>query len=155
MAKKDAPALILPGLDGLYQSLKPWAYPLVRFFAGLILVPHGAQKLFGAFGGGGLDGTAGFFAKIGLEPSMILATWVGFFEFFGGIAIAIGLLTRPVALVVAVQLLVAAFYVHLASGYFWTGRGYEFPLLWAIIMIAIAIRGGGDKSIDKMLGKEF
>jgi putative oxidoreductase len=127
----------------------------VRFFAGLILVPHGAQKLFGAFGGGGLDGTAGFFAKIGLEPSMILATWVGFFEFFGGIAIAIGLLTRPVALVVAVQLLVAAFYVHLASGYFWTGRGYEFPLLWAIIMIAIAIRGGGDKSIDKMLGKEF
>lgn len=154
MATKDTPTLIIPGLGGLYDGLKPWAYPILRFFTGLFLVPHGAQKLFGMWGGN-IGGTIGFFTKIGLEPATLLAYLVGFVEFFGGLAIAIGVLTRISAAASAILLLVAAFYVHLGNGYFWNKGGYEYPLLWAILMCVIFIRGGGDKSVDKLLGKEF
>jgi len=150
----SSPQLIVPAMAGLYDLVRPWSYPLVRFFTGLFLVPHGAQKLFGAFGGN-IEATAGFFAKVGLEPALLLAYWVGFVEFFGGLLVAIGLLTRPAAAACTILLLVAAFQVHLAYGYFWTGSGYEYPLLWALIFFAIMLRGGGEKSADRLIGKEL
>ncbi|MDH3670863.1 MAG: DoxX family protein [Gammaproteobacteria bacterium] len=150
----DRNRLIIPAVGGLYEAGSGLWYPWIRFFSGLFLVPHGAQKLFGWFGGN-IDGTAGFFAKIGLEPALPLAYLVGATEFFGGLFVAIGLLTRPAAVAAAVLLLVAAFYVHLGNGYFWNKGGYEYPLLWAILMIGIFFRGGGELSVDQAIGKEF
>ncbi len=150
----DRTRLIIPAVGGLYEAGSGLWYPWIRFFSGLFLVPHGAQKLFGWFGGN-IDGTAGFFSQIGLEPALPLAYLVGTTEFFGGLFIAIGLLTRPAAIAAAVLLLVAAFHVHLANGYFWAKGGYEYPLLWAILMIGIFFRGGGELSIDRAIGKEF
>jgi putative oxidoreductase len=151
---KNSPALIIPAVGGLYEGLKPWAYPLMRVTAGLLLMPHGAQKLFGWFGGN-IDGTIGFFNKIGLTPATELAWIVGGIEFFGGALIALGLLTRPAAVAAAILLFVAFFKVHLGVGFFWTSRGFEYPLFWAIIMVVIFIRGGGEKSLDNSMGKEF
>lgn len=151
----NSTGLIVPALGGLYDKLACAAYPIVRVTAGLFLVPHGAQKLFGMFGGGGISGTAGFFSKIGLEPAMPLAALVGFVEFFGGLCIAVGFLTRPFAAAAAFLLFVAAFKVHFANGFFAAKGGYEFALMWALLMVTVFIKGGAQCSIDRRIGKEF
>jgi len=147
---------IFPALAPIYEQFAPVSYPMIRFFTGLFLVPHGAQKLFGWFGGGGLSGTAGFFSQnLGLEPGMFWAVLVGGTEFFGGLCLAIGFLTRPAALAVAVLMAVAVIRVHLGNGFFATAGGYEYALLWGLIALAITMRGGGRMSVDRAIGREF
>jgi len=151
---ETAVTLRIPALQGLYDKVSWLAWPAVRFVAGGFLVPHGAQKLFGLWGGN-IANTGAMFAKTGLEPGLPLAYLVGSWEFFGGLLIAIGFLTRPAALGAAFMLFVAAIMVHLPIGFFWTNRGLEYPLMWAILMLAIAGRGAGPLSVDKALGREF
>ncbi len=147
--------LIVPALGPLYANLARWSYPLIRAATGLILMPHGAQKLFGWFGGYGLEGTGGFFAQnLGLEPGLFWAALVGGVEFFGGLLLVLGLLTRPAALGVAIIMAVAVM-VHLPNGFFWNAGGYEYPLFWGLIALAIAFKGGSDLSLDRALGREF
>ena len=147
---------IVPALAPLYDKLSGLSYPMIRFFTGLILMPHGAQKLFGWFGGYGLEGTGGFFAQnLGLEPGIFWAALVGASEFVGGFFLAIGFLTRPAAAAIAILMAVAVFAVHLGDGFFWTNGGYEYPLLWGLIALAIAFRGGGEMSVDRTIGREF
>ena len=149
------PRPIVPALTPLYARLSRLSYPLIRAATGLALMPHGAQKLFGWFGGYGLEGTGGFFAQnLGLEPGMLWAALVGGVEFFGGLFLALGLLTRPAALAVAIVMAVAVT-VHLPNGFFWTEGGYEYPLLWGLIALAIAFKGGAELSLDRALGREF
>jgi putative oxidoreductase len=150
----QSPKLIVPPLAGFYAGVESLAWPLVRFVVGAWLMPHGAQKLFGLFGGSAA-GTAQFFAKIGIEPALAMAYVVGGIEFFGGLLIAIGLLTRPAAVAAAVMLAVAAFHVHLGNGFFWPKGGFEYPMMWMFLCIAIALRGGGALSVDRTLGREF
>lgn len=145
---------ILPMLRPITEALSPFAAPLVRVTTGLLLVPHGAQKLFGWFGGYGIEATGQFFAaKLGLPASLALIA--GLIEFGGGLALALGLATRAVAALVAGLMLVAVFQVHLASGFFWTSGGYEYPLLWGIVALSFAIRGGGRYSVDRLIGHEL
>lgn len=144
----------IPSLGAVEKSLAPFADPLIRTTAGLLLVPHGAQKLFGWFGGYGVEATGQFFAtKLGLPPS--LALLAGLIEFFGGILLAVGLLTRPVAALVSGLLFVAIVQVHLGAGFFWTAGGYEYPLFWALVTLAYVIHGGGRYSVDALIGHEF
>ncbi len=150
------PRPIVPALAPLYAKLSRLSYPLIRAATGLALMPHGAQKLFGWFGGYGLEGTGGFFARnLGLEPGLFWAALVGGVEFFGGLFLALGLLTRPAALAVAVIMAVAVITVHLPKGFFWNAGGYEYPLLWGVIALAIAFKGGAELSLDRALGREF
>ena len=145
-----APAL--PVLDRLARPLEPFAEPLVRATIGLFLVPHGAQKLFGWFGGYGLEATGQFFAsKLGLPASLALVA--GLVEFFGGLALALGLGTRVVALLVAGLMFVAAIKVHLGAGFFWTAGGYEYPLMWGLVALAFVVRGGGRYSLDALIAR--
>lgn len=157
MANGDiATRLIVPALGPIYDRLRPYAVPLIRVATGLFLMPHGAQKLFGWFGGGGLEGTAGFFAgKLGLEPGMFFAVLVGGTEFFGGLCLAIGFLTRIAAAGVVIQMTVAILLVHLSNGFFWGNSGIEYPLLWGLLALAFVYRGGGEMSVDRKLGWEF
>jgi len=141
-------------LSRLYGPFMPLTWPLIRCATGLFLVPHGAQKLFGWFGGRGLDGTTAGFAKMGFEPAWLTAPLVGGIEFFGGLLIAVGFLTRPVAFAAAIVLAVAVT-VHLPSGFFANKGGYEYAMLWTILCAAIAVRGGGRLSIDRAIGREF
>lgn len=150
------PRLIVPALAPLYRGLAPLGYPMIRVFTGLILMPHGAQKLFGLFGGGGIGGTATFFSEqLGLAPGLFWALLVGGTEFFGGLFVAIGLLTRPAALGIFILMMVAVFMVHLPNGFFWTQGGYEYPLLWGLVALGVVFRGGGALSVDRALGREF
>ena len=148
--------LIVPALGPLYANLSRWSYPLIRAATGLILMPHGAQKLFGWFGGHGLEGTGGFFAQnLGLEPGVAWAALVGGTEFFGGLFVALGFLTRPAALGVAIVMAVAVLAVHLPNGFFAVQGGYEYPLLWGLVVLAIAFKGGAEMSLDRAIGREF
>ncbi len=79
----------------------------------------------------------------------------GLTEFFGGLFLALGLLTRPAALAITVLMAVAVFQVHLANGFFWTGGGYEYPLFWGLVALSFVLRGGGRYSLDARLGREF
>lgn len=138
-----------------FDRLEPFGYPLIRIFTGLVLMPHGAQKLFGWFGGYGLEGTGQFFeGTLGMSPGYFWALVAGLIEFFGGLALVLGLLTRPAALAVTI-FLVVALTTHLPNGFFWTGGGYEYPLLWAAVAFGIFLRGGNGYSLDRKFNLPF
>ncbi|NKA16864.1 MAG: DoxX family protein [Alphaproteobacteria bacterium] len=115
-----------------------------------MMVPHGYSKLFV-----NLDGTVDFFKSVQLEPAFPLAVYIGILEFFGGIFLALGFLTRFVAIQLIGLLAVATFYIHLKNGFLWIKGGYEYPLFWLVVMIAIFFKGGDRVSIDNSLPKEF
>jgi putative oxidoreductase len=123
----------------------------VRLAAGVIFTAHGAQKLFGWFGGYGLEGTAGWMSSIGLEPGYLLALMAGSAEFFGGLFLILGLLVRPSAIVLALTMVVAIVTVHLEHGLFMSNNGYEFALALLAISVGLAFRGAGSVSLDRKI----
>lgn len=127
----------------------------VRLGAGVVFTAHGAQKLFGAFGGYGLEGTAGWMESIGLAPGILMALLAGGAEFFGGLFLIAGLLVRPTALVLAITMLVAIVSVHLENGLFIANNGYEFGLILLAVSIGLAVRGAGSLSIDSIVQKKL
>jgi putative oxidoreductase len=125
---------------------------LIRVVLGAIMAAHGAQKLFGWFGGHGLAGTGSWLESIGFRPARLYAAVVGLAEFGGGALLAFGLLTPLGAAAVAGVMLVAIATVHWSNGFFNTSGGYEFNLLIAAVAIALAITGPGEISIDYLDG---
>ncbi len=123
----------------------------IRLVVGIIFIAHGSQKLFGAFGGYGLEGTAQWMASIGLTPGYLMALLSGSAEFFGGLAVLIGLLARPAAAVLIFLLLVAIISVHLANGLFMANNGYEFALALLGGAVAILFEGAGKLSVDRAI----
>jgi putative oxidoreductase len=148
------PKRIVGFVGPIYDALHEVSYPLMRIVTGLFLLPHGSQKLFGLFGGD-ITKTAGFFSKVGIEPALTLAYVTGSVEFFGGLLLVLGLLTRIAAAGVIIMMAVAILTVHLANGYFWTSLGFEYPLMWALFAFAIFLHGGGRFSVDRAIGYEF
>jgi putative oxidoreductase len=96
-----------------------------------------------------------FFLAIGLEPALPLMIAVGVVETVGGVLIAVGLFTRPAAIAATVTTATSALYVHLPLGFYVEPGGIEFSGLWAIVLLMIAIRGGGAISLDRLIGREF
>ncbi|MFB0980349.1 MAG: DoxX family protein [Alteromonadaceae bacterium] len=127
----------------------------LRIPAAIIFIAHGAQKLFAWFGGYGLEGTGQWMASIGLEPGYQMALIAGSAEFFGGIALLIGLMVRPAALVLAVTMLVAIYSVHFVNGLFMSANGYEFGLALLAISVSLVISGAGKFSVDNLLKKKL
>ncbi len=150
-------------LGGIWDSLAKFAYPLVRITCGALLIPHGLDKFFGEAAKGTSFLMAMTLGGHGKEAGPFAESWlpwtyyIGALELVGGILLVIGLLTRVVAAQVVVFMFVATFFVHLGFGFFWfkNPAGYEMPLMWLLLAIVVLIRGGGDYSIDKKLGKEF
>lgn len=146
-----------PGLGRLYDGLEPWAHVLVRVALGLIFIPHGMQKLFGSFGGPGMNGFIGLMQKFGYSAgfSSLVAWPIALLEFVGGILLIIGLFTRPVALAFLIFMLEGARFHYGLGGFFWTARGNEYPLLLCVVSLYLVIRGGGPYSVDAKMSKEF
>ncbi|WP_374666812.1 DoxX family protein [Ramlibacter sp.] len=123
----------------------------LRVPVGLIFVAHGAHKLFGWFGGYGLEGTGQFFGSIGLSPGYVMALLAGAAEFFGGLALVFGLLVRPAAAALAFAMLVAVFAVHWSKGFFAAQGGYEYALALFAASVSLLFSGGGRLSADAAL----
>jgi putative oxidoreductase len=151
MAAHNEPKLIFPGLAGFYGRFSPFSYEFKRFATGAILVPHGIQKVLNV----PIAKFAPNIAAKGLPFAEGLTYLTYFAESVTAACLAIGLFTRIAAAVIGIEMLVIVFFFQWQFGYFWTVRGYEFALLWALLCIAIFFRGGGRYSIDRMIGKEF
>jgi putative oxidoreductase len=139
----------------ILRTESQWASLALRIPAGIIFAAHGAQKLFAWFGGYGLEGTGQFMVSQGIEPGYLMALVTGSAEFFGGIALIIGLLVRPVAAILAFIMLVAGLVVHSAAGLFLSNGGFEFALALFSMTLALALLGGGRLSFDQLLAGKF
>jgi putative oxidoreductase len=124
---------------------------LIRLVIGLSFMAHGAQKLFGSFGGHGIKGTGGWFESIGMKPGVALALMAGLAEFGGGLLLTLGFLTPLAGVLIAGTMLIAIIKVHGPNGYWATNNGYELNLTLLIVAIAIALTGAGQYSIDALL----
>ncbi len=127
----------------------------LRVPVGIIFAAHGAQKLFGWFGGYGLTGTAGWLESIGLAPGLLMALLAGGAEFFGGLALILGLLTRPAAFALSIAMVVAIFSVHFSNGLFISNNGYEFGLALLAASLSLLASGGGKAAVDSWLANKF
>jgi putative oxidoreductase len=125
---------------------------IARLVIGLMMAAHGAQKLFGWFGGYGLNVTGEFFVQLGFPPGRLFATLASLAEVTGGLLLALGFL-GPIgpALMIAVMI-VAAISVHLPNGLFATTNGIEVPLLYATSAFGLALVGYGPYSLDRVFG---
>lgn len=137
--------------DLILRTEPHWAPLILRLVAGIVFIAHGAQKLFGWYGGNGLEATGQWMASIGLQPGIVMASLAGSAEFFGGVALILGLLTRPAAAALAFTMLVATVWVHLGNGLFVSNGGYEFSLTLLAVSAALVLTGGGRLSLDRRL----
>jgi putative oxidoreductase len=149
----DRKRLIFPGLAAFYESIAPYSYAIIRFCAGAIVIYHGYAKLFSGFAG---PVAQNVLTPLGFPVPLAWAYFLGILELFGGAALALGLLTRPLALMFTIQFAIITYW-HGGNGYFFSAQrgGWEFPLLMTLIYAAIFFRGAGRCSIDRMIGKEF
>lgn len=139
----------------LLESNAGYAPLALRIPVGIIFMAHGAQKLFGWFGGYGLEGTGGWMESIGLAPGFLMALLAGSAEFFGGLFILLGLLTRLSSVALALTMVVAIFFVHFANGLFMSNNGYEFGLALLAASVSLALSGSGKLSLDNKLSEKL
>lgn len=125
-----------------------WASLPLRLTIGSMFMAHGAQKLFGLLGGKGLAATGEMFAQMGFQPGVFWAGVVGSSEFFGGLCLLIGFLTRWATLPLMVTMAVAILKVHLPNGFFAQGGGFEYPFVILGGLVALSLLGAGKASVD-------
>ncbi|MBS4214545.1 MULTISPECIES: DoxX family protein [Neobacillus] len=124
---------------------------IIRLVIGLLFVGHGAQKLFGWFGGYGPKGTGGWFESIGIKPGVTMAILAGLAELFGGLLFALGLLTPLAGILIAGTMAMAIIKVHAPNGLWATANGYEFNLTLLAVAIGVALIGPGQYALDAFL----
>ena len=128
---------------------------VLRVVAGLLFAGHGAQKLFGWFGGNGIEGTGSFFENIGLRPGRLHATAAGFNEFAGGLLLAAGLFTPIAAALIVATMTAAVITVHAKNGPWVSDQGWELNVLYGLIGVAVAGIGAGTISLDNAFGLDI
>jgi len=128
--------------------MSAWGLLLVRLVIGLLFVGHGAQKLFGWFGGYGPKGTGGWMDSIGIKPGVFMAVLVGAAELVGGALFALGLFTPFAAALIAVTMIGAIATVHGKNGLWVTSNGYEYNAVLIAAVVAVALTGAGAYSLD-------
>lgn len=138
-------------LRKLVATSRTWVALPLRLALGAVFIAHGAQKVFGMWGGPGLTAFSGGQAPMGLRPAWLWLGAAAIFEFVGGVLLLLGLLTRLGALMVAPVMLVAIFGVHWGGGFFAQNKGYEYALALLAMALALLISGGGRLSIDETL----
>ena len=135
------------------RNLKDWAPLPARLALGAIFVAHGSQKLFGAFGGRGFEATQQMMGQMGLQPAPLWAVLLVVAEFFGGLGLLFGLLTRLSAVGIVVVMIVAVATVHGKHGFFLQNQGYEYNLALIGLAISLLFSGAGKFSIESLWSK--
>jgi len=145
------PKPLLPFLQPFYDTVVPLAWPIVRVAVGWNLLVHGWGKVMHA---PPTDAMLKGYTDLGLGVPEFWF-WAGLLiESFGGVSLILGLFTRFFAAAAAIELLIITI-LYWQTGFSWLHRGYEYTLLWGLVCFAIALRGGGPYSLDRLLGKEL
>ena len=143
------PKLLIPALKPFYDWVEPLTWTLIRVTVGAMILPHGWPKLMA-----GIDATAAMaLVRRGITPAEPLAVVLIFLETIGGLCVALGLFTRFFAAAITVEMAVIVYQYLPKFG--WTGPGYEYPLMWGLVMLAVALRGGGPWSLDRKIGVQL
>lgn len=124
---------------------------IIRLVVGLLFIGHGAQKLFGWFGGYGLKGTGGWFESIGMKPGVTMALFAGLAELIGGMLFALGLLTPLAAVIITGTMVMAIFKVHAPNGLWAASNGYEYNLTLIAVAVGVALIGPGLYALDAFI----
>ncbi|WP_064091814.1 DoxX family protein [Rossellomorea aquimaris] len=124
---------------------------IIRLVVGLTFAALGSQKLFGWFGGHGLQGTGGFFESIGIKPGKTMALIAGIAEVAGGLMFAAGFLTPIAAILIIATMVMAIVKVHGPNGYWLTQNGSEYNVMLIVVALGVALVGAGNFSIDALL----
>lgn len=124
---------------------------IIRVVIGILMIGHGAQKLFGMFGGYGVKGTAGWMESLGLKPGVLMAVGAGLTELVGGVLFTIGLWTWVGAILLIIPMIMAIAKVHGANGVWATQNGYEYNLVLIAVAFGVGLIGAGEISIDALL----
>jgi putative oxidoreductase len=141
--------LLFPALKPFYDFVEPLSWLLIRLTVGLMIIPHGIPKLMA-----GVTATAAMaLERRGIGAAEPFAVVLMILETLGGLCVALGLFTRFFAVAIGIEMMVIVYH-HLPK-FGWTGPGYEYPLMWGLIMFAIALRGGSAYSLDRRIGKEL
>lgn len=151
MRSEGEPKIFFPGLTRFYDHAIPRSWLIIRIAVGLNLVIHGWGKIGRSGGPSQLVQKLPQSAAIGDEITFVLML----IEFVGGLCIIAGLFTRFWAAAAAVEMAVLTFYIYWGNGFGWLARGYEYTLMWGLVLFAVAMRGGGPWSIDRRLGREL
>ena len=125
---------------------------ILRIVLGLTFLGHGSQKLFGWFGGGGVQGTTGMMEKMRLRPAWFWGALATLSEFIGGLLVLLGFLNPIGSLGIIASMLMAIIQVHWSKGFWNTGGGIEFPLMNLTAALALALTGPGAYSLDAVFG---
>ncbi|MFD2238916.1 DoxX family protein [Aureimonas populi] len=139
--------LVVPALGSLYASLDTVAFAVLRVVTGIALIAHGWGKITNPFGAAGMVESLGFY------PGALFSPLLAGAEFFGGILLVLGLLTRPAAFVTLFVLLVTVYAHWIAWGEGYSGA--EHSILWSAVLFLFAVRGGGRWSVDARIGREI
>jgi putative oxidoreductase len=124
---------------------------LIRIAVGVVIAAHGAQKLFGWFGGSGIGGTEKMMNRLHLQPTRFWAYASALNEFLGGVLTALGLLMPVGPLMILANMLVAVVFVHWQNGFWNLNKGYEYPLVIGANALGLSIAGGGVYALDAFL----
>ncbi len=135
------PKLLLPVLHSFYERVVPLAWPIARLACGFHLIVHGWGKI---LRGGTVTGS-----------TLAFGIFLTVIEFVGGICITLGLFTRFFAAAVSIEMAYLTFVQYGNNGYGWRTDGYEYVLMWGMLSFAIALRGGGNYSLDRVIGREL
>jgi putative oxidoreductase len=147
------PRPLIPALEGFYKKAIPLSWLVVRVGVGWVLIVHGWGKVVRGMTAQAktLDLSVPFLHEYNYPLSYFLT----FVEGVGGLCILLGLFTRFFAAANAVEMAFLTFVVYWGNGFGWLSKGYEYTLLWGIMCFAIALRGGGPYSLDRVIGKEL
>jgi putative oxidoreductase len=155
------PRPIIPPLASFYVHARDLSYLVIRLTAGGMLLVHGIFKVMPMAERGVAAVVGGFatnsLARRGIEPALLLAYVVFILETVGAICIMLGLFTRFFAAAIAIEFAIITFVAHWPNGFGWSlpRGGWEYPLFWGLIWVAVGLRGGGPYSLDRKLGWEF
>ena len=149
----NEPRLLFPGLQRFYDIVVPLSWLVVRFGVGWVLLVHGYGKVMRGMAGQAkvLDASVPYLSSWNLPLSYLLT----FVEGLGGLCIILGLFTRFFAAANAIEMGFLTFVLYWSTGFSWLNRGYEYTLLWGFMCLAIALRGGGPYSLDRLIGREL
>jgi len=138
-------------LRRLTATAATWTTVPLRLVLGIVFIAHGAQKVFGAFGGPGLRAFSSFPAPLSLRPAWVWMGAAAFAELVGAVLVVLGLFTRVGAFLIACVMVTAIAGVHWPN-FFANNKGFEYPLALLGIALALLIAGGGQASVDRMIG---